>query len=82
MRAKLIPIGNSRGVRLPKPIIEEAQLEEEVEISVRDKAVVIASLKRTRGGWEEAAERLHATGEDGLLMDDVKNAFDEKEWVW
>ena len=54
MKAKLVRIGNSRGVRLPKPVIEQAQLTDEVEVSVRDGAVLIRSAAHARAGWAEA----------------------------
>jgi antitoxin MazE len=58
MKTRLIRIGNSRGVRLPKPLIEEASLTEEVELRARDGAIVIARLAAPRSGWTEAAKRL------------------------
>ena len=48
MRARLIRIGNSRGVRLPKPLIEEAGLTEDVELRVSDGSIVISSRKKER----------------------------------
>jgi antitoxin MazE len=82
MKAKLIPIGNSRGVRLPKPMIEEAQLEDEVELSVRDRAIVITSTREPRAGWGDAARLLHERGEDALVDAETSTAFDETEWQW
>ncbi len=55
MKSRLIRIGNSRGVRLPKPLIEEAGLGEEVEVQVRGNAVVITSRSGTREGWTPPA---------------------------
>jgi antitoxin MazE len=81
MKARLIRIGNSRGVRLPKPMIEEAGLREDVELRVREGAVVITSAVRTRVGWAEAARRLRERG--GRLLDGpFATRFDEKEWRW
>ena len=54
MRAKLVRIGNSRGVRLPKAMIEEAGLGDELELSVRNGEIVIARVKGVREGWAEA----------------------------
>jgi antitoxin MazE len=81
MKTKLIPIGNSRGVRLPKPLIEEARLEVEVDISVRGNTIVRAALKAPREGWAEAAKKLHAEGGNSILIDPVQNEFD-KDWDW
>ena len=81
MKTKLVPIGNSRGVRLPKPLIEEARLEDEVDISVRGDTIVISAARKPREGWAEAAEKVHAEGGDSILIDPVQNEFD-KDWDW
>ncbi|MEW5818112.1 MAG: AbrB/MazE/SpoVT family DNA-binding domain-containing protein [Spirochaetota bacterium] len=82
MKAKLIPIGNSRGVRLPKPLIKEVGLDDEVDIHVRDGAIVITPFEKPRFGWEEAAKRLHNQKEDQLLDHYTSTHFDETEWTW
>ena len=82
MKARLVQIGNSRGVRLPKPLIEEAGLKDEVELLVRDKTIVIAPAQQPRRGWAEAAERLRHRNEDRLLDPPVPARFDEEEWEW
>ena len=80
MKTRLISIGNSRGVRLPKPLIEEAGLSDEVEIRVRAGAIVIAAVAQPRAGWAEAAQRLSAGGEEEVLA--APTRFDEEEWEW
>lgn len=82
MKAKLVRIGNSRGVRLPKPLIEQAQLTDDVEVSVRDGAVVIRSAAHARAGWAEAARAMQAAGADGLIDPEVATRFDDTEWTW
>jgi antitoxin MazE len=82
MKARLIRIGNSRGVRLPKPLIEEAGLEEDVELRVREGAVVITSSRSVRAGWADAARRLRAVGSDRLLDQPSATRFDGEEWRW
>lgn len=82
MKARLVRIGNSRGIRLPKPVIEEAGLEEEVDVRVRQGAVIITSAARPRAGWAEAARRMREIGEDALLDEPTPTAFDQKDWRW
>lgn len=82
MKARLVRIGNSRGVRLPKPMIEEAGLADEVELVVREGAILIASTQRPRTGWAEAAKRLHAAGDDSPLDPAPATRFDEEGWEW
>ena len=56
MRAKLVRIGNSRGIRLPKAVIDEVGLGDEVELTVRKGEIVIARVKKVREGWAEDAK--------------------------
>lgn len=79
-RAKLVRIGNSRGVRLPKPLIEQAGLSDEVELDVREGAIVIRPADGPRAGWAESAAELAATGSE-LLDAPTPTAFDD-EWTW
>ena len=82
MKARLVQIGNSRGIRLPKPMIEEAKLTDEVDIHVREGAVIITSSPNPRSGWAESARQLHDRTDDALLDDTTATAFDETEWKW
>jgi antitoxin MazE len=82
MKAKLVRIGNSRGVRLPKPIIEEVGLLDEVELVVRDGAVVISATQPARYGWADAAAALSARRGDAVLDSYAPNDFDAREWEW
>ena len=80
MKARLVRIGKSRGVRLPKILIEAAGLGDEVELQARDGTVVIRSVKVLRAGWAESAKTLRAGGGDGLLDPPTPTRFDEEEW--
>ena len=82
MKSRLIRIGNSRGVRLPKPVIEEAGLEAEVEIQVQEGAVVIRSCREPRATWAEAARQMRERGEDHLLEEPTTTRFEDEEWRW
>ena len=82
IKTRLVQIGNSRGVRLPKPIIEEAGLDDEVELQVRGGAIIIKPLRAPRSGWEEAARALRESGGDVLLDPPTPTRFDEEEWEW
>jgi antitoxin MazE len=82
MKTRLVRIGNSRGVRLPKPLIDQAGLTDEVELVLRGNTIVIAAHPVPRNGWAEAARKLHATGGDQLLEPPTPTHFDETEWRW
>jgi len=82
MKTRLIRIGNSRGVRLPKAVIAQAGLTEEVELGVRDGAVIIARATSARSGWADAARQMRQRDEDRLLDAPTPTRFDKKEWQW
>jgi antitoxin MazE len=82
MKAKLVRIGNSRGIRLPKPVIEEAGLSDEVVLEVRERSVVITSVSEPRAGWAEAARVLKERRDVGLIDAPTSTRFDEEEWEW
>jgi antitoxin MazE len=82
MKAKLIRIGNSRGVRLSKPLIEQAGLQDDVEIRIRGNALVITSPDRPRAGWAEAAREAHERGHDRLIGGPAHTRFEDEEWRW
>ena len=81
MRSRIVRIGNSQGVRLPKLLIELAGLTEEVELRAEAGQIVIAARRATRAGWAEAAQHAHAAGDDHLA-DTVATRFDDTEWTW
>lgn len=76
MNARLIRIGNSQGVRLPKTAIEEAGLADEIELIVRKGSITLRPRLRRREGWAKAAAECHARGDDAPLLGDFPNDFD------
>jgi len=82
MKARLVRIGNSRGIRLSKGIIAQAGLTDEVDLAVREGAIVIARVSAARTGWAQAARQMRRRDEDVLLDPPVPTHFDEKEWKW
>jgi antitoxin MazE len=82
MRTRLVRIGNSRGVRLPKALIAQAGLSDEVELHVRDGAIILERATPPRSGWAAAAEEMRRCDEDRLLDAPTLTHFDEEEWEW
>jgi len=78
MKARLVSMGNSRGVRLPKPLIEQVGLVDEVELRLQGDGILISPVSAPRAGWAKAASQMT----DGLLDGDVPTRFDEGEWQW
>jgi antitoxin MazE len=82
MKTRLVRIGNSKGIRIPKALIEQSGLQDEVEITLRGKSLVIRPASNPREGWAEAFEEMARRGDDVLLDGEVVNEFDEREWEW
>jgi len=83
MKASLVQIGNSRGVRIPKAFLEQAGLRDEIEIEVRGSQVVIRPANHPRAGWDESFAAMAARSDDKLLLDQPGlSKWDESEWVW
>ena len=82
MKARLVRIGNSRGVRLPKPLIEEAGLTEDVELQAQEGRIVISRVSHVRESWAQAAETLALREEDQLTDEPTATHFDDEEWNW
>jgi antitoxin MazE len=83
MRTELVRIGNSRGIRIPKPIIEQCGFGEKVELRVENQRLIVSPQRAPRQGWEEAFRAAGSSAEDGLLLEGVRaNEFDRKDWQW
>jgi len=82
MKARIVRIGNSRGIRIPKPLLEEAGLVDEVELRVEAGALVIEAAARAWAGWADAARRLAVAEGADLLDEPAPTRFDSEEWEW
>ena len=83
MKVELVRIGNSKGIRIPKPILEQCGLQGSVELRVENDRLVIAPGHRPREGWEEAFRAAGPSINDELLLDALPgNEFDQEDWRW
>ena len=82
MKAHIVRIGNSRGIRLPKTLLQEAQLEDEVELQAEPGRILISKMAKPRGGWADAARRMRERNEDRLLDPPTPTQFDKEDWKW
>jgi antitoxin MazE len=85
MRSKLVRMGNSRGVRLPKPILEASGLTDDIEIEVeKGRIVLLPAKKKPREGWAEDARRMAANGDDVDPWEGATglNSWDDEAWTW
>lgn len=84
MKASVIPIGNSRGVRIPRGLLEQCALRDTVELEVRPDGLLIRPARRARAGWEEAFQRMAQAGDDALVDagDVPPTQWESHEWRW
>lgn len=84
LKVKIIKIGNSKGIRLPKAIIDQYQLKDEAAVETREDGLVIRPLDNPRAGWEASFKKMLQADDDRLLDTDsgTETEWDEKEWEW
>jgi antitoxin MazE len=83
LKTDLIRIGNSRGVRIPKPVIEQCGLGQRVELQVGNNRLVISPDQRRRQGWEGLFRAAGPSVRDELLLETTEpSEFDREEWKW
>jgi antitoxin MazE len=81
-KTRIVRIGNSRGIRVPKVLLDQAQLPEEVELHAEPGRLVVRAARRPRAGWAEAAKAMQARGDDRLMDEPTSTRFDQEEWEW
>ncbi len=83
MRTDLVRIGNSRGIRIPKPLIEQCGLGDKVDLRVENHCLLISPARLPRQGWGEAFRMAGAARPSELLLEAAGgNEFDRREWEW
>ena len=84
MRAKLIRIGNSRGVRLPKALIALYELGDQIDLRPIPQGLVLRRAPSAREGWDRAFARMSKNGDDQLVdaREPIGTEWEFKEWTW
>jgi antitoxin MazE len=83
VKLKVVQIGNSQGIRLPKPLLEQCGIKKEVEAEAVEGVIVLRPIKKKhRKGWDEAFKEMSRQGDDQLLMGEGGSDFDESDWQW
>jgi antitoxin MazE len=84
VKTNIVRIGNSQGVRIPKTLLEQCHLQNEVELEPRESFLILKSAKKPRGGWDAAFRAMAEQGDDKMVISDVhpKNKWDKEEWEW
>lgn len=82
IRARIVKIGNSQGIRIPKLLLEQSGIREEVEIALEDGDLVLRAAPQPRQGWAAAFATMAAQGNDRLLDETTPSEWDDQEWDW
>lgn len=84
LKTHIVRIGNSQGIRIPKSLIEQCQLQGELELEPHDDHLIIRPISKPRAGWEQAFQTMTERGDDQLLddTDSVEHDWDNEEWEW
>jgi antitoxin MazE len=84
MKAHIVKIGNSQGIRIPKPILEQLGITEDVDIKVENSQIIIRPVLNPRSGWNEAFREMSKNGDDLPVDGDgiIAHPWDETEWQW
>ena len=84
IKVKIIQIGNSRGIRLSKSLIEQYNMKDEVLLEAKKDSIVIRPVDNPRTGWEKSFKKMRLKGDDNLLDADIKIEleWDREEWEW
>ena len=84
MKTKIVRIGNSQGIRIPKSLLHQCHLDGPVEVDVQGNQLVVRSASAPRSGWDAAFRAMHQAGDDKLLDREpaAPSRWDRDEWRW
>jgi antitoxin MazE len=83
MKTRIVRIGNSQGIRIPKPLLEQTGMHGEVEISARNGGLLIKPAGKPRAGWVDAFAQMARHGDDALLDAGASpTRWEQDEWEW
>jgi len=80
MEISVIKIGNSKGIRLSKTLLDRYNIKDTVDLIMDKGQIIIKPISRPRKGWEKAFEKMAKSGDDNLLIDDVFDNENLEEW--
>jgi antitoxin MazE len=84
IKSRIIKIGNSQGIRIPKILLDQAKLGDEIEVEVQGDKLIVRSVRSTRQGWDEQFAEMARRGDDTLIDSEAVNinSWDKDEWEW
>ncbi|MBA7539890.1 hypothetical protein ES705_32175 [subsurface metagenome] len=84
MRARIVKIGNSQGIRIPKPLLEQTGIMDDVELDVDKNQIIIRPVSNPRAGWDDAFKAMADRGDDTIIdeAENISHSWDDDEWQW
>ena len=84
MRARVVKIGNSQGISIPKPLLDQTGITDDVEIEVDKTQIIIRPVSNPRSGWDDAFGAMARNNDDALIngLENMSHSLDEEEWQW
>lgn len=83
IKTRIIKIGNSQGIRIPKLLLEQTNFGNEIELELQENQIVIRSSQKSRHGWEDQFKLMAEQGDDRLLDETVRfSSWAEDDWEW
>jgi antitoxin MazE len=82
LRARIVKIGNSHGVRIPKVWLDQLELGDEVEMTVQEDQITIRGAHQPRHDWDRQFQTMAAEGDDRLPDEATPTQWDQDEWEW
>jgi antitoxin MazE len=82
MKAQIIQIGNSQGIRIPKVMLEESRIIGEVDLELHADGILIRNAQKPRAGWDEQYKAMAENEDDELTDREPATRFEKKEWQW
>ncbi|MGI8812750.1 MAG: AbrB/MazE/SpoVT family DNA-binding domain-containing protein [Pyrinomonadaceae bacterium] len=82
MKAQIIQIGNSQGIRIPKTLLEDSGVAGDVELELHPDGILIRNISTPRGNWDKIFSSLAETDEDIAIDTPASTTFEKKEWQW
>ncbi|MGB3860756.1 MAG: AbrB/MazE/SpoVT family DNA-binding domain-containing protein [Candidatus Aminicenantaceae bacterium] len=84
IKVKIIRIGNSKGIRLSKSLIEQYNMKDEVLLEAKRDSIVIRPVENPRANWEKSFAKMRLRGDDVLLDKgtELESEWDQEEWQW
>jgi len=82
MKAQIIQIGNSQGIRIPKVLLEDSRITGDVDLELHPDGILIRNAQQPRAGWDEAFKAMAEYEDDELDVGRTSTDFEKKEWQW